>query len=257
MNLGLMLAAEGAPEASRVLAEALGTLNSLASQSPDELDIVDQLALCENNLASVVLDSDPGRAEQLLRSASGRYEKLTSLRPASPEHRSDQALTIGNLAAVVARRGDDQAAIELLGQVRRVRERLIELEPNVQTHVYDLAITYQQIGQIMVSSDQLADAATAYQASQSLLGDLIKQQPNDHRSVSSLGRVTGNLGMIEARRGNHGRAVALLRQAAEHQKLAIQLSPDNVRSQQLLEHHLDQLANVRSSDPTTQGDGIQ
>ncbi len=251
MNLGLLMSAHRDPDASRLLGAALESLQVLSSESPDDLSLLDQLALCENNLASVVLATDPERAESLLRNAKKRYERLTSERPGSPEHRSDEALTLGNLAAVVAHQGDYELASSLYQDVVRVRKILIDIEPGVISHSYDLAIAHQQLGAMLASASRLKEAASAYDDATQLLSRLLEINPRDHRTRSNLGRMLSNLGTIENRLGNSDRGLDLFQQAEQQQQIAVELSPENHGYQELLNQHQEQISKMKwqSSEP--------
>ena len=246
MNLGLLLSADQDPEATAVLEAALDNLLMLAEQAPDDLGVKDQLALCENNLATLALATDLDRAESLLQQAVVRYAELHGARPASPEHLSDQALATGNLAAVIARRGDQRKAMEMLQAVVSIRKMLIGLEPDVLSHHYDLAIAHQQIGQLQITSDQLDEAADAYRQSRRVLDEMLVRWPKNHQILSSMGRAVGNLGAIEMKRGNGNQALDLLQQAAEYQQLAVDLVPSSVAYNELLQHHRERISELRT-----------
>jgi tetratricopeptide (TPR) repeat protein len=249
MNLGLLLSASGDPDALAVLGGAFNALRTLARQTPDDLDLLDQLALCENNLAALAMKSDLDRAESLLRNAVARYQMLQLARPASPEHLADQALAGGNLAAVLAHRGQSAESLSTLGDVVRIRDMLVKLEPGVLSHRHDLAIAHQQLGQLQISSNEFAAAKEHYAESQRVLKSVVADSPKDHQILSSLGRTVSNLGMIEARLGNHQGAIASLEQAAEYQQQAVDLMPANLHYKQLLEHHRERILEIRTPPP--------
>lgn len=253
MNLGLLLSAAGDPEATTVLEAALKALGELASQTPDDLGLLDQLALCENNLAALVMETDLQRAESLLESAVARYQRLESERPASPEHLADHALARGNLAAIVARRGQPERSQQMLSEVVEIRRLLIKLEPSLVSRHYDLAVAYQQLGQLMVGSQRYEAARQHYADSRQVLTAVSQRSAKHHRILSSLGRTVSNLGIIEARLGNQQQALELLEQAADYQQQAIELMPANLAYQQLLDHHQDRIKELKSG-PSQDGE---
>lgn len=248
MNLGLLLSRQGDREASSVLNQACETLRVLALASPDDLNVIDQLALCENNLASVVLPNDPTRAETLLQHAIERYQRLVAARPASPEHRSDQALALGNLAAVLARRNQNTQAIALLRDSIEHRKMLTELEPEVRSHAQDLVLAHQQMGQLLVGSGQWTEAKTAYLAAYQQLNQLVDTDQQDHRSLSNLARTTSNLALIESHLGNQKQAEDYFTEAIETQQVAIGLAPNMLEYGRLLEHHRQQALRLQTSE---------
>jgi tetratricopeptide (TPR) repeat protein len=254
MNLGLLLSASGDPDAMAVLEEALESLQELALETPDDLGLLDQLALCENNLAALVMASDLQRAESLLESAVARYQRLERERPASPEHLDDHALARGNLAAIIARRGEIERSLEMLGEVVGIREMLVKLEPGALSYRFDLSIAYQQLGQLQVSSALYAAAQEHYANSRRVLQSVIDYSPQNHQVLSSLGRTVSNLGMIEARLGTREAAIELLEQAAGYQQQAIDLMPANHGYQQLLEHHRQRILELQPEPQPGQAD---
>ncbi len=247
MNLGLLLTAERHPAAMPVLEQALDGLLELAGEAPQDQELQDQLALCENNLASVVMKSDLPRAESLLRSAVARYETLSTGRPASPEHRSDQALALGNLAAILAREGQQERASELIEQVIDLRMALVDLEPQVNALRYDLAVAQQQLGQMLVASRQNEQALRAYKEAQKTLRGLLQHNPNNHQTVSGLGRTLSNAALLEASNHNYENAGKLLDEAIEYQQRAIELSPGDSSYRELLSHLHQQRAGLPSA----------
>jgi hypothetical protein len=248
MNLGLLLSKHQDPYATRVLQEAARMLRSVVDESPQDHAALAQLALCENNLASVLLTSDPPAAETLLVQAVSRYDRLIDAAPASPEYRGDHALALGNLAAVVAHGGDRARAAELAEQVIAARQSLVALEPEVWAHRNDLAIAHQQLGQFHVSARAFDKAASQFALACDPLRWLIEADPNDHRSLSHLGRVIGNQALAEARLGHVERATGLLEQAIGHQQRAIELAPaEAAQYRTLLEHHRRQLSQLSES----------
>ncbi len=228
MNLGLLLAKHHDPDATRVLNQTLESLTLLAAESPDDVRFQDQLALCENNLASVVLTSNPTRAKELLRCAVKRYDELTQKRPGSPEHRSDQALAIGNLAAVVAREGERQEALSLFEKVLQIRKRLVEWEPDVLAHAVGLATTYQQRGQLLNEVDRGA-AAEEYRSAEQVLRGALQEFGSNPRVHSDLARVLNNLGVLADEMNNPARAIEYAGQAVKSQEKAVKTSSINER----------------------------
>jgi len=162
---------------------------------------------------------------------------------------ADQALAGCNLAAVVAHRGQNAESLSILGDVVRTREMLVELEPGVLSHRHDLAIAHQQLGQLLVSSNEFASAKEHYAESRRVLRSGVADSPKDHHLLSSLGRTVSNLGMIEARLGNHEGAIASLEHAAEYQQQAVDLMPANLHYKQLLEHHHERILEIRTPPP--------
>ncbi|MFK8112460.1 MAG: protein kinase [Rubripirellula sp.] len=249
MNLGLLLSTAKDTHAVKTLQEAMSALLTLSSEQPENMNLIDQIALCENNLASVVMNSDLELAETLLHQATDRYAALSSARPASPEHRSDHAMALSNLAAVLVRQGKPESTSEILRRVVTVREQLLQMEPNVASHFYDLVATHQRVGQFSASQSDLPAAAGAFQRAIELLNERVEVHPSEHWSLSNLGQTTSNLAMIEEQRQELDLAVKLLKQAVELQQSAMDVGKESNQApdRKLIQHHEEQLARIRAT----------
>ena len=172
MNYGLMLMKNGADDASSVLQSALSVLQGNAAVDSDNLLLKDQIALCKNNLATVLLGQDATKARAYLEESIQLYEQLCDAQPGSPEHRSDHALAVSNLASLKARDGDVTGAIGLLDKVIESRFLLTKLEPDRKLHKEDLAIELRR--QATLLSSRAADSVDAARSTKlvSVLGQL-------------------------------------------------------------------------------------
>ncbi|TWU43980.1 Serine/threonine-protein kinase PknB [Novipirellula aureliae] len=245
MNLGLLLASNNDPDAARVLEQSLESLTALASRDPENLNIQDQLALCENNLASVVLDRDRGRAEHLLRRAVKRYNYLADRRPASPEHKGDRALAISNLAAVLATGDDRKSAIYLLEEVVELRRSLVESEPDVMVHATSLVMAYHQRGQLFATEGDIESAINEYDLAKKMLEQTMLRFPLSDRLASDMARTLSNLAVLSARIGKSSEAISMIEEAIEHEATAIRLAPGDDRYIHLMQHHQTRLAELK------------
>ena len=250
MNLGLLLSANGAEQAADVLVDARETLVSLSQASPDDLELTNQLALCENNLASVVVARDAEAAVEYLKSSIERYQQLAKDRRSSPDWCRDYALAIGNLAAVHARRGDHERAATLLQEATRLRRLLTQLEPNIASHRFDLANAHQQLGQVLIGNDRMTAARSAYEAADNVLKSIADSVPGSARAQSELGRTASNLAMLAYRLGDASAASRLIAEATAYQQQAIELSPENHQYLELMKHHENQRSLIGQSRAT-------
>jgi len=230
MNLGLLLSSQQNRLAAPTLREAQNVLIDLVRQDETDYESLNQLALCENNLASVVMAEDLVLAEALLRASVDRYQQLVESDPASPEYRGNQALALANLASVVVRTGQHE---EALTQFRLLaiaaRQSLLQLEPAVWLHKFDLAIAHQQFAQLYVTSEQWDEAKRAYADSEELLSRLMETNPHDHSTLNALARALGNLATI----CKHKRDLPAALEFADR-AVKIQRPPSNSRYAELL-----------------------
>ena len=132
----------------------------------------------------------------------------------------------------------------MFGGALKHRQMLVALEPEVRSHSFDLAIAHQQLGQLLVSAERWTEAASAYQSAINGLDALVQMNSRDHASLSQWGRCSSNLGLIQLRLKDPEKAAAGFAVAIEKQQLALELSPDNVEYQKLLEHHRSQALRV-------------
>ncbi len=251
MNYGLFLSAQKSETATEILEQARQIFENQAAISPTDVDVQDLLALCENNLASVVMAADIHRAEMLLRSAVTRYAALASQRPNSPEHGSDQALALGNLAAVLARQGELEQASQLIAQVVEVRKQLVELETDIPARYHDLAIAQQQLGQLASTTGANKQAIAAYRSAQLTLTSAIERKPTDHVALSYLGRTLSNLATLVSNSGQTDEAAALIDDALKFQQQAVELAPEQANYQEIIQYYRHQLADIEAMHPST------
>ena len=83
-----------------------------------------------------------------------------------------------------------------------MRKMLVDIEPGVVSHLYDLAIAHQQHGAMLVSAGELESATSAYRQAAEILQRVVQANPGDHQTRSNLGSMLSNLGTIEAKLGN-------------------------------------------------------
>jgi len=247
MNLGLLLSSQQNPLAAPTLREAHNILIDLVRQDEIDFDSLSQLALCENNLASVVMTEDLVLAETLLRASADRYQQLVESDPASPEYRGNQALALANLASVVVRTGQHEEALTQFKLAIAARQSLLQLEPAVWLHKFDLAIAHQQFAQLYVTSEQWDEAKNAYADSEELLIELLKTNPRDHSTLNALARALGNLATICKHKRNLPAALEFAKRAEDLQRQAVELSPSNFRYAELL-NRLRQQVGVLEDD---------
>ncbi len=251
MNYGLMLISKDSPQAIETLNRAQEILQRLADNSPEDMSLQDQLALCENNLASIVMKSDLSKAETLLRRAIQRYETMNKRNPSSIEHRSDHALALGNLAAIMAHQGKFQDSLQLTKQVVLTREKLVDLEPNMTSRIIDLAVSQQQLGQIAISLASNEEALGAMLAANGSLLRLVGKDPKNYRLLGDLGRNFSNIATVQSRLDQTDQAVISCQQALDYQRQALQLQPESSQDKALLNHYTQQLAKLKALIPAT------
>ncbi|TWU25368.1 Serine/threonine-protein kinase PknB [Novipirellula galeiformis] len=276
-------------QAERLLVEIESRLTEVLGSAPPDWDAWQQLIESRNVLAAILLDNDIARAEGLLKTNIDDLETMGALSGAQSQRdwkletainsltpATQWAVAQNNLATLLSRKGDYDLAtkhvrlsIEMLNQA--AENNLNDIDTQEQ-----LGIAHNNLGQLIWSQgsgeDAQAEAALAeFKIAETTFRNRLAVQANHADSISRLGGVLHNIGMVQQRCGNLAAAVDRVTEAMELQAEAVKQAPFHQGYREYLESHrelLDQtlsrikksgapLALEREHPDTAYHDGVQ
>jgi serine/threonine protein kinase/tetratricopeptide (TPR) repeat protein len=241
-NRGLLERQNGdAPGARKSLTRAIAQLEKIVAIAPEDDEARYALAMAFNNRSFVEQASHWEAAEQSCRRAVELFEELAATaadnQAISAATRGDLALSYNNLAAIRGHLGKHAEAIAAFRRAVELQEQLVRQAPGVVQFRSDLAITWNNLAQALARQEESHESNQAYDQAQQLFTDLVNDYPRDIRYQSSLAGVLNNRGMARELAGDLDAALAEYRDAIEHQKVAVEQSPQNSQYREFLSKH--------------------
>lgn len=241
-NRGLLERQNGnAAAARKSLTRAIAQLEKIVAAAPEDDEARHALAMAFNNRSFVEQGAHWSAAEQSCRRSVELFEELAATEddnhPVSAVTRGDLALSYNNLAAIRGHLGKHDEAIAAFRRAVELQEQLVRQAPGVVQFRSDLAVTWNNLAQTLARQNQSSEASDAYNRAQDLFTELVTDYPEDIRFQSSLAGVLNNRGMARELAGDLDAALAEYRDAIEHQKLAVQQSPQNSQYREFLSKH--------------------
>lgn len=241
-NRGLLERQYGdAAAARKSLTRAIAQLEKIVAATPEDDKARHALAMAFNNRSFVEQSSHWAAAEQSCRRAVELFEELAEVeadnQPVANATRADLALSYNNLAAIRGHLGKDPEAIAAFRRAVQLQEQLVRQAPGVVQFRSDLAITWNNLAQALARQGDNSEADKAYDRAQELFTELVSDYPQDIRYQSSLAGVLNNRGMASELAGDLDTALAEYRDAIDHQKVAVQSSPEHSQYREFLSKH--------------------
>ncbi|MCA9099734.1 MAG: tetratricopeptide repeat protein, partial [Planctomycetales bacterium] len=237
-NLGLALLAEGRRDnAGAALAESRDVYEQLLALDPQNEVYLKGSAAAYNNLSGL----GDGEALNHRLAARDRQQQLAARHPDNLALASDLAVTLNNIAVLYRRRGDLERAETNCREAIARGEALIAEAPDVPQYRRDLAISHNTLGMVRRDQALLEPAIESFQTSAELLLDLEAAQ-GDANTLSRLGGVYNNLGMVYMDRQEWDKARGMFAEAAQRQRAALESAPQMTFYRESLSKHYFNLA---------------
>ncbi len=132
------------------------SISELESSTVDSSEFVkQQLAICLNNKASLLVDVDLVQAQTLLEKANLLQLRLFAMSSAMLTAHTDLAVTQCNLASALARRGDDRNAEKYYQASIALLSKVAERFPSHVRVQVELAACHNNFAQFLAKTDQV------------------------------------------------------------------------------------------------------
>jgi tetratricopeptide (TPR) repeat protein len=238
-NLGLLYRDRNeSAAAQRELSEAVRIQETLLGRTSKDDEIARNLAGAYNNLGSLYLDAEPRRAKSYFASALDLRERMTAESKEDLRFQQELALSYNNLAAVSARLGEFDTAVEAYAEAIKRQEQLARAAPDQKNRQRELAKTINNLGLAQGRLNRTQEAEASFRRALHVLHLLKRRWPKDPETVSALGGTYNNLGIVcEATKRPKEAAVAY-QQAIKHQRDAFTVAPTVELYRELLIKHL-------------------
>lgn len=234
------------PARSNYLAAA-ETQRELVAGSPDDTDLLRDLAATLNNLAMLEADSANETAIEFAAEARDLHRRLVTASPDMPQLRRELALAENNLGALHARLGQFADATARYEASIEILELLTNEFPAHHRFQSDLGVTYNNLGRVQSKAGDAAAAIASFQRAISIQQNLVELDRSNASYASSLGGIYNNLGIALLNEQRNADAAESFSDAIEHQQRAIKLNPNLGRFRQLLDTHSNNLNRAQNA----------
>ena len=259
-NLAALLWDQGKVEAARrQFEEAIERLILPEAVSTNDSDTIERmqrqitLNKITGNFVAMLQQSDPERAERILREAIESLEKETRLIQEFSDFDSNkyQGFFNENVGCLADMRNNLSVMLCHQNQFEEAREVANELIESLELQSKEspidadvrqrLATAYNTLGEILFRnhSNDLADES--FQEAQSILESVLGNGLRRPETLSCLGGVLHNRSLIAYRRDSGDEAMRMIRLAIEFQNDARKNVPQSARYRSLLKSHRDAL----------------
>ena len=259
-NLASLLWAQGKPEAARRQFEGAIQRLNLAEGGPSNANsaierMQQQIALNKitGNFVAMLQQSDPDRAERILRGAIESLKKETQLihELSDTDVEKHQGFLNENLGYLADMRNNLSVMLCHQGhfeEAKNIANGLIEsLDLQRKEAPFDgnvsqrLATAHNTLGEILFRSDANDLADESFEKAQSILQGVLENELRQPETLSCLGAVLHNRSLIAYRRDDGDEAMRMIRLAIDFQIDARDNVPQNARYKTLLKSHRDAL----------------
>lgn len=227
VNVGhLQRATNQIDHAKHTYDEAIALQQGLCERHPSHAAFQRDLAVSYAQLSFLHANEDLGRAEQFNSKALAIHKRLTDADPTGLAPLSDLATCYNHRGAIFSKRGRTADAVAACEAATNVQERLVQRAPTIVHYQEELAVSYNNLGQMLVATS--SDKAKArFDQAQALFTKLVDVSPDSPRYRAQLGGVLANLGpLLEGTQPEQARAA--YQQAIEYQTWALERAPQIV-----------------------------
>ncbi len=266
-NYGLLLwQCSDCQQAVDLLSQTHARLLAHLELAPQDHVVRQQLVECRNSLFASLLDDDLARAENLLKANIADLDTLSKTsEPNSREALMSEFLVTrqsvtcqlavcqNNLATVLGRAGQRDQALRVVRKAINELELIVAQHPSDFNAIEQLAVTNNNLGQLLwlERTDQQA-ATAAFHAAEKSLRNRAQRSDSGSESLSRLAGVLHNLGMVHHTQGHNSVAIDYLTEAMELQAQAVKQVPFHVGYRKFLEEHRELLDQVLSEFKSSQ-----
>ncbi|MEM9656913.1 MAG: protein kinase, partial [Planctomycetota bacterium] len=201
------------------------------------------------NLASIFETSDAAQAGRHYDEAIRLQTDLLEDHPHNPIYLSDLARSHNNKGYLEATRAKWSSAEALYRKALKVQRRLVDSMPAVAGYRRDLAVSQNNLGMALTQSNKLDRSEPRFGEAERLFGEaaqqqekLLKASPGDVQTLSALGGITNNMGMLHQAQEDWSQARGFFEQAVAYQSKALQNAAHSAHIRELLSNHLSNLA---------------
>ena len=170
---------------------ALRMADQLAERFPDSQQI-QELVTPKTNLG--LAQPDMNSRETTLRSSKEKIESRLERFPASVVLKKEFANVRHHLGLLLFDMGRNREAEEEFSSAVSIRKKLVETEPDVPQHRFELADSQKQLSVLFGSTKREKDAETATQDAQREFAELVRLYPHRAKYKNSLAQIHNLLG---------------------------------------------------------------
>lgn len=224
VNVGnLQRATNQIQQARQTYDEAVSLQQQLCERHPQDAKYQRELAVSYAQLSFLNPTEDLEQAEYYNSEALAIHKRLLALDSSGVKPLSDLATCYNHRGAIFSKHDRIADAMEAYEAATALQERLVQRAPTIVHYQEELAVSYNNLGQMLVASSR--DKAKArFDQANAILTSLVQVAPDSPRYRAQQGGVLANLGpLLEEEHPADARAA--YEQAIEYQTSALELAP--------------------------------
>lgn len=200
--------------AMKLLAETRVRFEQLHRDYPESAEYLRDLAVCDLTLATTAIDrGEPAEGKEYLLRAKSVLDQVGEEDAISLRIRELKTKLLTNLALAERRMGNNAEAALIYQDAIAESRRLIELEPTVPSHRWNLVVAALNSGGPDLALGNLEELATRWQLALGDLNELIAMQPDNQRYIQVKAMMQSNIAIVLRDLGKLEEALEPLQQA--------------------------------------------
>jgi tetratricopeptide (TPR) repeat protein len=235
----------GTAKIRAVLEDVQETVQGLAQQAPDDMDIKRlDVEMLDQFVATYLAVNDLERAQASAADGLAQMRALAERDP-DPQWQRSIAVTLTKIGEIKLRRGDSAGALQAYREAVEMVRQLLATKPGHGLWRADLSTALSGLGDVEYQIGDPAGAGAAYDEALSLTRQLAELRPDDLELKGRLAELLNRSANVERHRGTQAKSDAEYDEARMVARDLIRLEPGNLQWQRNLATTLSQLGDAR------------
>ncbi|MCY2992747.1 MAG: tetratricopeptide repeat protein [Planctomycetota bacterium] len=193
-NLSMLTSRNKISAAVEYAEEALGIRQQLAESNPDNVEVLNELALALNNMGALHSRQDQNqRAAESYAEAIRLQSRLVELAPAAVAYRGDLAVSYNNLGLLQSQQARYPESLDAFRQALSLQQELAGRFPQDPDFISSLAGVYNNIGMVLRKQGEDAQAIEAFRLAVQHQEEACRRSPSVTRYREFLSKHRVNL----------------------------------------------------------------
>ncbi len=193
-NLSMLTSRNKISAAVEYAEEALGIRQQLAESNPDNVEVLNELALALNNMGALHSRQDQNqRAAESYAEAIRLQSRLVELAPAAVAYRGDLAVSYNNLGLLQSQQARYPESLDAFRQALSLQQELATRFPQDPDFISSLAGVYNNIGMVLRKQGEDTQAIEAFRLAVQHQEDACRRSPSVTRYREFLSKHRVNL----------------------------------------------------------------
>lgn len=240
--------------ATRIFAELLSSLKTLAARDPDNLQWQRDLSVSHDKVGDMLAAT--GDRPGALAEYSNSLEIAATLTVRDPDNadwKRDLSISHDNVGDMLAETGDRSGALAEYSKAMKIRAKLAARDPDNAVWQSDLSISYNKAGNILAATGDRSGALAEYRKAMKIVARLAADNPDNAEWKRNLSIGHNKVGGMLAASGDRLGALSEYRKAMQICAKLAERDPDNVVWQSDLSICHDKIGDMLAATGDFQG----